>query len=194
MMPVPDIPPFEELDWNELTTRIKTGDPAAMERLYSFFSAKVRFHLRRQLRDQELDDKMHDTFLVVVQAIRRGELREPERLVGYIKTVVRRTVSRHLDRQYRARGSEQDAEEGIQLVDRRHTPEESIISEEKVRIMEQVLSDVSERDREILTRFYLKGQSREQICQEMKLTETQFRLLKSRAKARFGELGRQKLL
>jgi RNA polymerase sigma-70 factor (ECF subfamily) len=49
------------------------------------------------------------------------------------------------------------------------------------------------RDKEILTRFYLREQSQEQICAEMSLTETQFRLLKSRAKARFGEIGKKKL-
>jgi hypothetical protein len=36
-------------------------------------------------------------------------------------------------------------------------------------------------------------QPQQQICEEMNLTETQFRLLKSRAKARFGELGRRRL-
>ena len=52
---------------------------------------------------------------------------------------------------------------------------------------------LSERDRDILIRFYLKEQPQEQICKEMALTETQFRLLKSRAKAKFGEIGRKKL-
>src|SRR6266851_4698063 len=47
--------------------------------------------------------------------------------------------------------------------------------------------------REILTRFYLYEQSQDQICSEMGLTLTQFRLLKSRAKGRFGELGRKRL-
>ena len=56
-----------------------------------------------------------------------------------------------------------------------------------------VLKTISARDREILTRFYLQEQSQEQICQEMSLTETQFRLLKSRAKAKFGELGKRRL-
>jgi len=59
--------------------------------------------------------------------------------------------------------------------------------------MVQVLQEISPRDREILTRFYLHGQEQDEICQEMNLTETQFRLLKSRAKARFGELGRKRL-
>ena len=44
-----------------------------------------------------------------------------------------------------------------------------------------------------LLRSKLLEQTQEEICAEMNLSETQFRLLKSRAKARFGELGRKKL-
>ena len=36
-------------------------------------------------------------------------------------------------------------------------------------------------DRELLTRFYLDEQAQNQICNEMGLTDTQFRLLKSKA-------------
>ena len=50
---------------------------------------------------------------------------------------------------------------------------------------------VSRRDREILQRFYVLEQSQAQICAEMELSYNQFRLLKSRAKARFGELGKR---
>ena len=64
---------------------------------------------------------------------------------------------------------------------------------QKEEIMEKVLGGVAARDREILTRFYLMEQTQEQICDQMNLTETQFRLLNSRVKARFGELGRRKL-
>ena len=48
-------------------------------------------------------------------------------------------------------------------------------------------------DREILMRFYLDEQSQDEICTEMGLTEMQFRLRKSRAKARFAELSRKAL-
>ena len=64
---------------------------------------------------------------------------------------------------------------------------------QRAELITRVLGELSPRDREILTRFYLREQSQDQICSEMDLTETQFRLLKSRAKARFGELGRKKL-
>ena len=45
----------------------------------------------------------------------------------------------------------------------------------------------------MLTRFYLEEESAEEICRNMDLSETQFRLIKSRAKARFGELGKRRL-
>jgi RNA polymerase sigma factor (sigma-70 family) len=87
----------------------------------------------------------------------------------------------------------QGIEQGGSVSDKRETPEERAISRQQAEIMETVLRSLSHRDREILTRFYLLEQSQEQICAQMNLTETQFRLLKSRAKARFGEMGRRKL-
>jgi DNA-directed RNA polymerase specialized sigma24 family protein len=36
--------------------------------------------------------------------------------------------------------------------------------------------------REILTRFYLKGEQPAEICKAMNLTDTQYRLLKSRSR------------
>ena len=41
---------------------------------------------------------------------------------------------------------------------------------------------MSARDLQILVRFYLDGQSPEQICRESELTETQFKAIKARAK------------
>jgi transposase-like protein len=49
------------------------------------------------------------------------------------------------------------------------------------------------REREIMRRFYVEEQSPTDICLQMKLTATQFRLLKSRAKARFAEFGQSLL-
>jgi DNA-directed RNA polymerase specialized sigma24 family protein len=54
-----------------------------------------------------------------------------------------------------------------------------------------VFNGISSRDREILRRFYLLEQPQGLICQEMGLSHNQFRLLKSRAKAKFGKLGQR---
>jgi len=180
-------------DWAGLVERIRAGDPAGMEELYGVFSRGVRFYLYRQLGLQELEDKVHDTFLIVIQAIRRGELREPERLMGFVRTIVRRQVVAYIDAVVHDRREQAGLHCGLGVTDGRSDPEQDAIARQQTEIMETVLRSISRRDREILTRFYLQGQSQAQICAEMNLTDTQFRLLKSRAKSRFGELGRRRL-
>ena len=181
------------VDWAELVDRIHRGDDSGMEDLYRLFAKGIRFYLCRQLGAQELEDKIHDTFLIVVQAIRRGDLREPDRLMGFVRTVVRRQVAAHIDHLVHSRRERLHMDVGGRVADGRRNPEQNVAFQEKVELMLEVLKELSERDRDILTRFYLNEQSQEQICEEMNLTETQFRLLKSRAKARFGELGQKKL-
>src|SRR5208283_4313311 len=83
--------------WAELVTRIQSGDREALEELYRVFSKGIRFYLCRQLGSQDLDDKVHDVFLIITQAIQKGELRQPERLMGYVRTIVRRQVAIHID-------------------------------------------------------------------------------------------------
>jgi hypothetical protein len=56
-----------------------------------------------------------------------------------------------------------------------------------------VLEQLSRQDREVLTRFYVREQTQGQICSEMGLTDTQFRRVISRARARFMELGKKEL-
>ncbi len=176
-----------------LVERIRTGQTDGMEELYELFLKGIRFYLCRQLGTQELDDKVHDTFVVVVQAIRRGELREPERLMGFVRTIVRRQVAAHIDRAVHLRKDRLDVDSGLKIIDPTTNPEENAVFKQRIELIRMVLSEMGERDREILTRFYLHEQSQAQICSEMDLTETQFRLLKSRAKLRFGELGKKRL-
>ena len=179
--------------WRDLVRRIEAGDGSGMEELYLLFAKGIRFFLCRQLGPQEMDDKVHDTFLIVVRAIRRGELREPERLMGFVRTVARRQVAASIDRTARRRRQLTEIDAGSPISDGRPSPEERFASRQKIEIMKDALSDISTRDREILVRFYLREQSQAQICEEMGLTETQFRLLKSRAKARLGEIGKKKV-
>jgi RNA polymerase sigma-70 factor (ECF subfamily) len=185
--------PSDHADWVALVDRIHSGVISGMEELYGLFSKGIRFYLCRQLGAQELEDKIHDTFVLVVEAIRRGELRDPERLMGFVRTIVRRQVAAHIDRAVHRRRDHLDPEASARLADPRANPEKCAIFRERIQLIRRVLGQLCPRDREILTRFYLHEQGQNQICSEMALTETQFRLLKSRAKARFGELGKKKL-
>ena len=176
--------------WSGLVEQIRNGDPSAMEQIYRIFSTGIRFYLCRQLGPQDLDDRVHDVFLIIVQSIQKGELREPERLMGYVRTIVRRQVAAQIDDNVRARRNQADLAFGMGLSDHHPNPERSAIEHESEELAMRILNSLPKRDREVLARFYLDEQPPDRICREMGLTETQFRLVKSRAKARFGELGK----
>ncbi len=191
--PAPHAAVASAQEWQLLVDKIKSDDASGMEELYKLFSKGMRYYLCRQLGPQDLDDRVHDCFLIVVQAIRRGDLREPERLMGFVRTIVRRQIAGHIDVAVQARKQLVDLETTHSVPDAHEDPETVVMSREQEQLAFTVLKGISRRDREILTRFYLQEQSQDTICREMQLTETQFRLLKSRAKARFGELGKRRL-
>lgn len=183
---------FEIQDWAQLVARIHNGDRAAMEELYNIFGKGIRYFLMRNLGADELDDKVHDCFVIVAQAIRNGELRDPARLMGFVRTVVKRRIAAAIDVAVTNRRTQVDYEETLFAVsDWKDDPERSLLRRQRADIARRVMKGISRRDREILDRFYVQDQTQEQICEEMGLSYNQFRLLKSRAKARFGELGKR---
>ncbi len=177
----------------DLVQRVHDGDPSGLEELYRLFSTGIRFYLCRQLGPQDLDDQVHDIFLIIAQSIQRGDLREPDRLMGYVRTIVRRQVAAYIDRAVQSRRSHTELGFGMALSDQHPNPERRLIADENTAVALRILNSLHKRDREVLIRFYLREQSPEEICRDMGLTETQFRLIKSRAKARFGELGKRRL-
>lgn len=184
--------PVRVTNWAGLVQRIHDGDPAAMEELYAIFAKGIRYFLLRNLGPDDLDDKVHDSFLIVTQAIRNGELREPDRLMGYVRTVVKRQIAGSIDSAIHQRRTRVEFDDAMLTVsDWRENPERTVLARQRADIARKVLSTVSRRDREILDRFYVQEQTQEQICADMGLSYNQFRLLKSRAKARFGELGKR---
>lgn len=169
-------------DWSDLVARIRSGETDGLEELYQLFSRGIRFYFARHLGPDELDSKVSDTFAAVLQAIRRDQLRDPERLIGFVSDIVRQVTAYN-------RGKELP-KDAVSNDLRRENPEEAVAFQRRIELIDQVLGSLSQRAHGILTRFYLQEQSQDQICAELALTETQFRLLKSSAKARFAELER----
>jgi RNA polymerase sigma-70 factor (ECF subfamily) len=141
------------------------GEDSAMEQLYKLFAKGIRYYLCRQLGPQDLEDKVHDTFLIVVNAIRRGDLREPDRLMGFVRTVARRQVAAYIEQNVKSRHEESDFTiAGIVVADFKKNPEQEAMVRQKTDLIKSTLAQLSERDREILIRFYLQEQPQEQIC------------------------------
>ena len=173
-----------------LVSRIQSGDGAAMGELYGTFCDRTSGYLRHRLGNQDVTDLTHDVFLVVVEAIRRNQLHDPARLMGFVKTVLQRRIAAHLKATIRRRNIEQDITEQFSVAYAGVLPDDAVESSERAQLMQHVFASLSRREREILERFYLQEQSAVQIRDEMKLTCTNYRVLKSRAKAKFGKTGR----
>jgi len=183
---------FQADDWSVIVSRIQANDASAMEDLYGIFARGIRYFILRNLGPDELDDRVHDCFILVTQAIQNGELRDPARLMGYVRTVVKRYIANTIESTVQLRRAHVDYEDNLFcLSDWKEDPERAVMTRQRAEIARKVMEGISTRDREILRRFYVEEQAPEQICGEMGLSFNQFRLLKSRAKKRFGTLGQR---
>lgn len=176
------------VDWKATVERIRAGDSEAQKVLYQNLMSGARLFLQRRLGIQDVDDRLHDLFVIIVDAIRRGELREPERLMGFVRTVLVRRVAFEISKIVRARELSVDLDSAPDLTTADPTPEQEAAHRQTVTLVMRVLGKMRKREYEVLTRFYLREQPPERIRLDLGLTENQFNLLKSRAKARLSQL------
>jgi DNA-directed RNA polymerase specialized sigma24 family protein len=174
-----------------LVERIVAGDADASTELYQKLRTFQVFFSRR-LGSQEAEDHYHDLIIAIIQAIQRGNLRDPERLLGFARTIAVRMSAMRVGClcAERANGAAGDPE---LLFDAAPNPESLAIRVENAEIATRILAAISWRDREVLVRFYLHEQDPERIQAEMGITSTQFRLIKSRAKHRFTQLVQRRI-
>lgn len=179
----------------DLVRRIHDCDPNGETELYNVINNGLRYLLIRQIGCiDDVDDRVHELYLIVIRAIREERLRDASRLMGFIRAVMHHQVAGYIQgRVTRRRREVTDDAVALTVRDSRKTPEQQAIHQQQVRCAREMLAQLRERDREILLRFYVKGEAAEQIRTEMRLTETQFRLIKSRAKLKFEQLVQARL-
>ena len=165
----------------EIVQRIRDDDSYALELLYRKVSRGLTIYFRRRA-GSDAEDLTNRTFLAVVQGLKRKGMVQPECLMGYVRSIARCVLASHIDEAMRRRREIQPDET---ICDGRVDAETAAIDAEHRRIMSEQLRALPARDREVLTRFYVLGQSAEQIQAELRLSHNQFRLIKSRAKAVF---------
>lgn len=177
------------VDYTDLVSKIRSGDANASEVLYNEFHRGLEFFVRRQ-HVPDVDDKIQDVFLTALVAIRGGELRDPSRLAGFILGIARNLIygairDLAISRMRDVRGDPKGVDSYVlyNIPAASPNPQSVLENSEQIAQIKRGLSKLCERDREILSRFYLQEQTAEQICSEMNLTSTQFRIFKSRAKA-----------
>jgi len=176
----------------EMVDNIRHGHPEGLDQLYRLFRI-LSGSLRRQIGFRDFEDRFHDMFLLVVEAIREGKLRDPGALPGYICGVARLSVCAKMGVRVRHQRILGSFRYWLRARCGHETLEEQLEHKQRIKIMRDLLSTLSQLEREILTRFYLHEQTKDEICRDLRLTDTQFRLAKSRAKQRLGRIHAQRL-
>jgi RNA polymerase sigma-70 factor, ECF subfamily len=177
----------------QIVTWIQGGNPQGEELLYNTFARGLRYLATRHC-PAYAEDCVQDTLIAVICQIRAGQLQTSAALPGYLNIVLKRTAwnkklqSERLD-------ANPEVFSGVIATrsDNRENPQQRLEVQERAQILREILGTLKPQEREILTRFYLQGQKPEQICQEMQLTETQFRLNKSRSKKKLEALTQKHL-
>jgi RNA polymerase sigma-70 factor, ECF subfamily len=172
---------------------IQQGNPHGEELLYNTFARGLRYLATRHC-PVYAEDCVQDTLLAVIGQIRAGQLQTPAALPGYLNIVLKRTAWNKKQQSERLDANPEVFASVIATrADDRDNPQHVLEVQERAQMLREGLSELKPPEREILTRFYLQGQTPEQICEEMELTETQFRLNKSRSKRKLETLTQKRL-
>ena len=169
-----------------IVKRIEIGDGNAESEMVLRYQRGLLAMLYQRSQNKALaEDIAQDTWALVIKKLRAGDLRDKSKLAAYIVQIGKNQLIMH----FRKKSSKDDsAEESVlsNIRDTQPTPEQYEMSRQCGNSIVEVMKSLSrERDREILSRFYLIGDSKTKLCLEYSLSEAHFDRVLYRARERF---------
>ena len=162
---------------SSLAERIRGHEPAAEEELVGLFSDRVRFMVLARTRDPEVArDLAQDVMLAVVRALRGEQLREPERLAGFVYGTARNVLNNYLRSRSRL-PKEDPIDDALHLAQ----PPEPVDNTERMGLVRRALAFLGSTDRRILLLTLVEGLKPGQIGAQLGMTSEVVRARKSRA-------------
>ncbi|MEM7351957.1 MAG: sigma-70 family RNA polymerase sigma factor [Acidobacteriota bacterium] len=136
----------------------------------------------------EAEDLYQDTFRLVLEKLRRGELREPAKLPGFLSRVAR-NLAIEFYRKAARRKTEPDSDAVSETVAAGASPLGRLVDHEHAALVRQAIGELrNDRDRQILLRFYIAEEDKERISADYDLTALQFNRVLHRARQRYKAL------
>jgi RNA polymerase sigma-70 factor (ECF subfamily) len=173
----------------DLVSRIMAGDQQAEAELVERYSRGVMIIIRREVGESSVaDDLYQEAFRIAIEKIRQGDVREPKKLSGFVCGVARNLVIDYFRRAARQE-SLREIDEAALLPDPAPNQLEALLQKEQADFIWQILKEMrNERDIQVLFRFYLAEDEKEQICADLGLTSLHFNRVIHRARERYLEL------
>lgn len=189
----PAVTPRPLSDASALATRIRAGDRSAEAEMVTRFGPGVAATLRRATGRRMLaEDLYQEAFQLAIAKIRRGELREPAKLPGFLCHLARNLAVGHFRRDRQQLG--RDLLDALGCPDPGPSPLDRLLADERAAQIREVLAGLgSERDRKLLFLLYIREEDRKHLCELMGLTPLHFNRVLFRARQRYRELFEERL-
>jgi RNA polymerase sigma factor (sigma-70 family) len=170
--------------WPDLAGRIQQGNPEAESELARQFHHRVLMAASVRLHGSDAAaDIAQETILAVLEALRRGRVREPDRLPAFVLGIVRNLINNHCRKQSRNRELQID-----QLREPAGAePREVGLGEERRAQVRRALKHLNPLDRRILLLTLVDGMPPRVIAPIVGLTPELVRTRKSRAVKAVGD-------
>lgn len=173
----------------DLVRRILAGDAAAEDEMVARYSRGLLFMLRKRAGDPALADDLHqETFRIVLLRLRSEGLGQPERLSAFILQTAKNLFLGDWRKRAR-RGEGVGVEEAPEPADPTLGPLDRVVRDEEAGLVRRLIGELdTDRDRQILLRFYVAEEDKERICADLGLTTLHFNRVLFRARERFKKL------
>jgi RNA polymerase sigma-70 factor, ECF subfamily len=175
----------EAPDLASLVSRVAAGDPEAESELVAHVAPRVRAMALVRTRDRDLArDLTQETLIAVLQACRKGQVRDLERVSGFVCGVARNIINNHKRRSLKHPETALDDEAAIAAPanDGDHD------GLERRRVMTRALGTLSPTDRQVLLLTLVEGLKPGQIALRIGVSADVARTRKSRALKRILEI------
>lgn len=182
--------PTPSTDPADLVERIRHGESEAEAAMITRYSRGVRFLLLNLTHDPSRADDLHqETFRLVVEKVRRGELREPEKLPAYIRQLARNLFIAEYRKAAKTPPMSPVDDEAASPPAPSPSPLTQLLHKERASIVRRLLAELKpERDRELLFRFFIAEHPKDEICADLDLSSLHFNRVLHRARQRLKDL------
>lgn len=167
-----------------LVERIRNGDRDAEGRLVEHFSRAIRLMARVRARELGDEDLTQDVLIAAIMALRRGQLRDTERLAQFVAGIARNVIHNRLRR---ARGPVHEPIEEHEYPAPAADLTHELARRERAGTLRRALESLSAADRRILMLTLVDGLKPGEIAERLGLGEDVVRTRKSRAIKRLKE-------
>ncbi|HTP70250.1 MAG TPA: RNA polymerase sigma factor [Dongiaceae bacterium] len=167
---------FDTTSYSLLVQRIQDGDSAAESEFVTQFRPRVLLIASARMRDREAaHDLTQDVLMAVLTGLRRGQLREAEKLPAYVQGTLKNLANNYL------RAQQRRGECGLDVVTEAwRNPVEEREWEERRRLIVEEIKQCSDIDQKILLYGMVDGHSSEEIAKKLGLSHDAVRARKSR--------------